>query len=220
MQKVYDARIFHPSTMLICGPSGSGKTNFTLNLLENADVMFRPCRPSFIILIYETWQPSYDIMLEKKLINLSIKGFNNIEYLKELFEENKEKGGTLLVIDDQMQNIDYNLVNIFTIYSHHLKVTCLLLLQSLFLSNKIYRVISLNSNYIILMKNTRDSSSVSLLAKQTHPFRTRFVTDAYLDATCKPFSYLLMDLRQETCEEIRLRANIFSDTVTVYVQKL
>ncbi len=55
------------------------------------------------------------------MINWSIKGFNNIEYLKELFEENKEKGGTLLIIDDQMQNIDYNLVNIFTIYSHHLK---------------------------------------------------------------------------------------------------
>ena len=218
--QIYDSRIYHPSTMLICGSSGSGKTNFTLNLLEHADVMFRPNRPSFVILIYETWQSSYDVMVEKKLVNLSIKGFNNIEYLKELFEENKDKGGTLLVIDDQMQNIDYNLVNIFTIYSHHLKVTCLLLTQSLFLSNKIYRVISLNSNYIVLMKNTRDSSSVSLLAKQTHPFRTRFVTDAYLDATRKPYSYLLMDLRQETFEEIRLRGNIFDDTISVYVQPI
>merc|ERR1712015_164612 len=127
-----------------------------------------------------------------------------MEYLKELFEENKNSGGTLIIFDDQMQNIDYNLVNIFTIYSHHLKVTCLLLTQSLFLSNKIYRVISLNSNYIVLIKNTRDSSSVSILAKQTHPFRTRFVTDAYLDATRNPYNYLLMDLRQETDEKIRL----------------
>ena len=141
-----------------------------------------------------------------------------MDYLKELFEQNKDKGGTMVIIDDQMQNIDYNLVNIFTIYSHHLKVTCLLLTQSLFLSNKIYRVISLNSNYIVLMKNTRDSSSVSILAKQTHPFRTRFVTDAYLDATRIPYSYLLMDLRQETPEEIRLRGNIFSDSISVYMQ--
>ena len=219
MQNTYDSRIYHPSTMLICGPSGSGKTNFTHKLLEHADVLFRPCKPAFVILIYETWQSSYDDMIEKKMVNLSIKGFNNIEYLKELFEENKDNGGTLLIIDDQMQNIDYNLVNIFTIYSHHLKVTCILLTQSLFLSNKIYRVISLNSHYIVLMKNTRDSSSVSLLAKQTHPFRTRFVTDAYLDATRKPYSYLLMDLRQETSEEIRLRGNIFTDTISVYVQQ-
>ena len=42
-------------------------------------------------------------MQEKKLVNLSIKGFDNIDYLKELFEENKDKGGTLLLVDDQMQ---------------------------------------------------------------------------------------------------------------------
>ena len=79
----------------------------------------------------------------KKFIILSIKGFNNMDYLKEWFEQNKDKGGTLLIIDDQMQNIDYNWINIFTIYSHHLKVASFLLTQSLFLSNKIYRFISL-----------------------------------------------------------------------------
>ena len=126
-------------------------------------------------------------MQEQKLIHLSIKGLDNMDYLKELFEENKDNGGTLIIFDDQMQKVDYNLVNIFTIYSHHVNVTCLLLTQSLFLSNKIYRVLSLNTHYIVLMKNTRDSSSVSILAKQTHPFRTRFVTDAYLDATKEPF---------------------------------
>ena len=196
----------------------AGKTTFTLNLLKNAESLFKPSRPGFTILIYETWQSCYDIMLEKKLINLSIKGFENIDYLKELFEENKDKGGTLIVVDDQMQKIDYNLVNIFTIYSHHLKVTCLLLTQSLFLSNEIYRIISLNSNYIVLMKNTRDSSSVSILAKQTHPFKTRFVTDAYINATTDPYSYLVMDLRQETPEIIRLRGDIFTDVIPVYVQ--
>ena len=127
----------------------------------------------------------------------------------DLCEENKDNGGTLIIFDAQMQKVDYNLVNIFPIYSHHLNVTCLLLTQSLFLSNQIYRVLSLNTHYMVLMKNTRDSSSASILAKQTHPLRTRFVTDAYLDATKEPFSYMVMDLRQETAEKIRLRSNIF-----------
>ena len=122
------------------------------------------------------------------------------------------------IVDDQMQKIDHNLVNIFTIYSHHLNVTCLVLTQSLFLSNKIYRIISLNSNYIVLMKNTRDSSSVSILAKQTHPFKTRFITDSYLNATKEAYSYLLMDLRQETTEIIRPRGYILSDVIHIYVQ--
>ena len=215
----YDSRIAHPSTMLICGPSGSGKTSFTLKLLEYSKDIFKPCNPAFVILIYETWQSSYDIMIENNWVNQSIKGLTNMNYLKEVFEENKEKGGTLLIIDDQMQKIDENMITLFTVYSHHLNVSCLLLTQSLFLNNKLYRIISLNSNYIILMKNTRDSSCVSLLAKQTHPFRTRFVTDSYIDATRNPYSYLLLDLRQETPDEIRLRANIFSDQVSVYTQK-
>ena len=216
---MYDGRIHHPSTMLICGPSGSGKTHFTQNLLEYGEELFKPKKPAFTILIYDTWQNNYDDMLTKSLIDLTIKGLPDIDYLKEIFEEHKENGGTLLLIDDQMQNIDQNVVNIFTIYSHHMKVTCILLTQSLFLSNKAYRTISLNTHYIILMKNTRDSSSVTQLAKQTHPFRTRFITDSYIEATKHPYSYLMFDLRQETPEVIRIRSNIFSDVNHIYIPK-
>ena len=125
----------------------------------------------------------------------------------------------MLIIDDQMQYIDQNIVSIFTIYSHHMNVTCLLLTQSLFLSNKEYRTISLNSHYIFLVKNTRDISSLTQLVQQTHPFRTRYITDSYIDATRFTYSYLLFDLRQETPDEIRLRSNIFSDPVSIYTPK-
>ena len=82
-----------------------------------------------------------------------------------------DSGGTLLLIDDQAPRIDQNIVDMFTIYSHHLNITCVLLTQSIFCSKKEYRTISLNSHYIVLMKNTRDASSVTNLAKQTHPYR-------------------------------------------------
>ena len=219
LNQVYDGRLFHPSTMLVCGPSGSGKTCFTKRLLQMSKEMFKPCHPAFVILVYDTWQESYKDMVSNGLVNLTIKGLSDFDYLKELFEEYKNVGGTMLIIDDQMQYIDQNIVSIFTIYSHHMNVTCVLLTQSLFLSNKEYRTISLNSHYIFLMKNTRDSSSVTQLAKQTHPFRTRYITDSYIDATRFPYSYLLFDLRQETPDEIRLRSNIFCDPVTIYTPK-
>ena len=159
-------------------------------------------------------------MLQHNYIHLAIKGLSDIDYLKEIFEENKWKTGTLLLVtDDQMQYTDQSIVSMFTIYSHHYRVSRLLLTQSLFLSNKFYRTVSLNSNYIVLMKNTRDNSSVTHLAKQTHPFKTRFITDSYLDATKNPYSYLLLDLRQETPEEIWIRGNIFCDPITVYLPK-
>ena len=136
-----------------------------------------------------------------------------------VFEQHKDTNGSLLIINDLMDNIDQNIVNIFTIISHHMKVTCLLLSQSLFLSNKMYRTISLNSHHICLFKNARDHSSVTQLANQTHPYRTRFITDAYIDVTTFPHSYLLFDLQQETSEQLRIRTNIFSDPITVYISK-
>ena len=214
--QLHDARLHHPSTMLICGPSNSGKTTFTKKILKHSNSLFTPYPPKFVVLVYETWQSCYDEMLQNNYIHLAIKGLSDIDYLKEIFEENKSKTSTLLVIDDQMQNIDQNVVSIFTIYSHHYRVSCLLVTQSLFLSNKFYRTVSLNSNYIVLMKNTRDNSSVTHVGKQTHPFKTRFITDSYLDATKNPYTHLLFDLRQETPEEIRIRGNIFCDPITVY----
>ena len=167
----YDARIHHPSTILISGPSGAGKTNLTKCILQHAKVIFRPESPKHVVLVYDVWQNIYQYLVDNGLVHQTLKGLGDIEYLKEVFEEHKDIGGTLLIIDDQMPNIDQNIVNIFTIYSHHLNVTCLLLTQSLFLSSREYRTLSLNSHYIILMKNSRDSSSVTQLAKQTHPYR-------------------------------------------------
>ena len=100
---------------------------FTQKMLEYPQSIFNPSPPAFVVLIYETWQNSYDVMLEHKYRNLSITGILDIEYLKQIFTENKSNGGTLLIIYDQMQYIDQHIVSSFTIYSHHYSVTCLLL---------------------------------------------------------------------------------------------
>lgn len=218
-EKVFDARFYHPSTILVSGGTGSGKTFFTKQVLENADVLFRPKKPSFVILVYHTWQPMYQQLCDAGLINLSLDQIPDADSLKDICSEHKENGGVLLLIDDQLNNLDAHVVDIFTIYSHHLRITVMLLVQSLFLANKDYRNISLNSHYIILMKNTRDSSSISQLARQIFPYRTRFLTESYIDATILPYSHLLIDLRQETKQEIRVRGNIFNEVITVYMQR-
>ena len=68
------------------------------------------------------------------------------------------------------------------------------------------------------MKNTRDRSSISQLAKQIFPYKTRFLTDSYIDATQEPFSHMILDLRVESPEILRVRANIFDEVVTIYCQ--
>jgi len=51
-----------------------------------------------------------------------------------------------------------------------------------------------------------------------YPKSSQFAVEAYKDATRKPCSYLLVDLRPEQYDELRLRTNVFpGETQYVYV---
>lgn len=149
---------------MISGTTGAGKTIFTKQMLNNVNVLFRPEKPEYVVLVYHTWQDTYQEMYGAGLINLCLNQIPDAESLKDICPEHKDRGGVMLVIDDQLNNMDSHMVDIFTIYSHHLKITAVLLVQTLFLANTEFRNISLNSHYIILMKNTQDRSSISQLA--------------------------------------------------------
>jgi len=99
-------------------------------------------------------------------------------------------------------------------------VSVLFLVQNLFPKNKFARTISLNAHYMVLFKNPRDASQFQNLARQMYPKKSQFAVEAYKDATREPYSYLLVDLRGEQNEDLRLRANIFpGETHYVYVPK-
>ena len=80
---------------------------------------------------------------------------------------------------------------------------------------------SLNAHYMVLFKNPRDVSQFANLARQMYPKSSQFAVEAYRDATWEPYSYLLVDLRPEQDEELRLRTNIFpGETHYVYVPRI
>ena len=212
---VYDASMKHPSSIIIAGQSGSGKTFFTINLLQHK-YTFTPKPPKHVIYVYKEWQPLYDRMRKEHLVDEFICGMPTEEKIKNIMKKYK-KDGSIMIFDDLMTDIGDSISNCFTVYSHHLNCTVVLLIQSLFLESKSYRMCSLNAHYIILMKNKRDGASVSFLARQISPYNTKYITESYLNATKKPYSYLLFDLRQETKDEIRLRSNIFSSPISVYI---
>ena len=76
------------------------------------------------------------------------------------------------------------------------------------------RTISMNVQYIVLFKNPRDSSQFVHLAKQLYPHKSCFVHQAYVDATKRPYGYLMLDLQSDQDEHLsrrtpdQLRANI------------
>ena len=122
---------------------------------------------------------------------------------------------TLLILDDLMIASNDSVSNIFTKVSHHRIVS---VAQNLIYKSKQSRTMSLNAHYIVLFKNPRDAMQVDTLARQMYPAQSKFLVEAFKNATEKPFGYLLLDLKADTDEKYRVRTNIFPDEMQyVYV---
>ena len=150
------------------------------------------------------------------------KKYSDVEFRQGLpnLEDFDGSQPTLLIVDDLMIETNEEIANMFTKGSHHRNASVVFLVQNLFHKNKHVRTISLNSHYMVLFKNPRDASQFASLARQMYPNKSAFAVEAYKDATREPYSYLLVDLRPEQDEELRLRTNIFpGETQYVYVSK-
>jgi hypothetical protein len=130
------------------------------------------------------------------------------------------KKRTLLILDDLMHETDDRVTKIFTKISHHANTSVIYLTQNLFYGGKQNRTITLNAHYMVLFKNPRDATQITYLARQMYPGKSAFMAEAFKDATEKPFSYLMIDLKPDTEDNHRVRANIFPDeTNYVYTPK-
>ena len=120
----------------------------------------------------------------------------------------------IVVLDDLMAETDERVTNLFTKISHNCNTSVIYLVQNLFPKNKKSRTISLNSQYIVVFKNPRDVSQMTTLAKQMYPGRVKFVQEAF---AATPYGYILVDLKQDTPEDLRLRTSILPDDAVQYV---
>jgi hypothetical protein len=194
----------HPFTALVAGPTGCGKTNFVLKFIRYVKEIVVP-PPLHILWCYGTYQEAFDSV-------------HDVEFHDGLPDVNSLQPKTLLILDDLMHEADERVNMIFTKFSHHKDVSVLFLTQNLFHKNA--RTMTLNSHYLVIFKNPRDASQVTYLARQMYPGQTKYMIDAFRDATLKPYTYLVVDLKADTDDKHRLRSGIFPDEQNyVYLPK-
>lgn len=92
----------------------------------------------------------------------------------------------LVIIDDLMRESDGRVVDLFTKGCHHRNISVFFITRNLFHQGKGARDISLNEHYIVCFKNPRDRAQIRHLAQQMYPEYSKFIQDAYADATIKP----------------------------------
>jgi len=198
----------HPFTAIVAGPTSCGKTRFVFRLIDNVSRMIDP-PPTRIVYCYGEYQQLF-CRYPRVIFHQGLPDLNDFDGSEP----------ALLIIDDLMHETDETVAKLFTRGSHHKNVSVVYLAQNLFPKNKFARTISLNAHYMFLFKNPRDATQFATLARQMYPHKSQFAVEAYKDATREPYSYLLVDLRPEQDDDLRLRTNIFpGETHYVYVAK-
>ena len=212
----YQTALQHPFSMVIAGPSNCGKTFFVKDIIQHADKIIS-AKVENIVYIYSCWQPLYDQLLKIRSIHF-VQGIPDSLCDDALLPPNVNN---LLLVDDVMASASQNpeIQNVFTKYVHHRNLSCIYLVQNLFVQGKASRTISLNANYLVLFKTVRDKNQIMSLAKQMYPRDTSYFMQAYNDATARAYGYLLVDFKQTTPDCFRLRAAILSETPVVYLPR-
>src|SRR5436190_15921849 len=191
----------HPFSAIVAGPSGSGKSHFVTRFIINSQYM---CDTEFENIYWHHGSGVQPALSDARIqFKTGLPDMNDFDA--------SAAGPNLIIIDDMMRETDANVVDLFTKGSHHRNLSVFFITQNLFHQGRGQRDISLNAHYIICFKNPRDRAQIRHLARQVFPDETRFIEEAYADATRTPHGYLLLDLKQSTPDELRVRARVFPD---------
>jgi hypothetical protein len=199
-----------PFTMTVSGGTSSGKSFWIKTLLQNQEhCVDRPFKR--VMYCYSVYQPLFD---ELRRTVPEIEFHEGLP--KEEFQNPDNFGSelnALVVIDDLMSELanDEELTNLFCRFSHHAYVNCVFVLQNFYHEGKEIRNVTRNSHYLVFTKSPRAMSVVQTLGRQLYPGKKNFLTDAYTQATKKPFGYLLLDLHPATDEKLRVREGVLPD---------
>ena len=203
------------STVCITGPSKCGKTYFVTDLLKKRQYMYQNGDyPKRILFCYAVQQPVYE-ELRNEVDNIQFhEGLPNIQTINQFSDEHHN----LIILDDMMKEAvnDRSIEKLFTIGSHHHKLSVYFISQNLFEGGKHARTISLNTEYYIIFKNPRDGGQLSTLARQIGAQFSHAIVEAYKDITRRtPYGYLFLDMTQNCSEDMRIRTRIFPNEHTI-----
>ena len=193
-----DVRLKNASVIVVAGPSSSGKTVFVTQLVQYKRQLFQNPIPS-VKWFYsaEGGKPPSGVTAIMGLVD----GWMDLV-----------EPWDMVVIDDLLVETATNktLTAAFTRLAHHKPCTLVYITQNLFHKTADSRTRSLNMHYLVLMKNPRDATQVSYIARQMYPKASTALIEAYQSVTAKkPYSYLLFDFHQDTPTELRVRTGIF-----------
>ena len=100
-----------------------------------------------------------------------------------------------------------SLLNAFTEGSHHKNISVVFLMQNIYHKGPHSRTMSINTQYIILFRNSRNFQQVETLARQVFGKDSNQFMKHYREQTSKPFGFAILDLHPSTPSDKRIVRN-------------
>jgi len=209
---LYDLRFNKQSLTIISGSAGAGKSSLSIKIICNKDQLIKDGHLiKNIVVFYNTYQPLYDTLLQKfPNIKFIPRPPTNDEFI-EVTQPFANSGGSIVLIDDWINQISPDFAEIATVSSRHNNCFTMMLFQSIFPPSKHSRIISLNTKYFHIFPDPRNVQSLGTLARQMLGSNVNFVIEAYKKVTSRPFSFFTIDLSQETPQLLRFRSNVLME---------
>lgn len=200
-------KFYATSNILVIGASQSGKTTAVLKIIQQK--LIHPM-PKKIFYLYGARQPfmsQWNIDNPKQKIEF-VEGLN-----LDVVDRYKEQ--KLLIIDDLILELNKDLAQHFIAGSHHKGVTTIFITHSIYLNNELYRLISNNTQYILLFKNKRNYAQVATLARQILGSGHASLTEAY--KYIGPYEFVLLSFHQRIPDELLVTTNFFGKCLNVFM---
>ena len=137
-----DCRLRFPFSWMVVGSSGCGKTTHVLNFLRFHKEITDNSNCRNIIYYFNQWQEPFETFKGENIVKKWKKGFPDLESVKADVINHVSTGGSIVIIDDFAHLINQDVLEMFTVVSHHLNCCIILLSQFLFSKNPIHRMIS------------------------------------------------------------------------------
>lgn len=215
----FDIRLKSSFNLMVVGPTRSGKTSWVKNLLTLGDQLMTD-KPVRVFLFYKMMQDMYIEMKETELVHELVnvsKEMPTLDDIEIMVSPFRDIGGSMIIFDDCMSDINTDFENLFCNLSHHMNCSIIFLTQNLFYNDKVFRTMSRNTQYTVIMKNDRDKLQFSILGKQYSPGNHNFIPQVLKEATKNPYGYILLDFSPETAPTVRVLSHLFPHEFPVQV---
>ena len=154
-----DASLQMGSSFILAGPSSCGKSSFIRNLIKCRNNIFNKNIRN-VYIVCSNVQGIYEELVKSKDVKKIFYEMPTEDEIREIAEIEKERGGTILILDDILPEIEKSnllIQKMFTEIAHHWDMSIFLCVQNLFYRSDLFRTLSLNAAYLIPFKHPRDT---------------------------------------------------------------